>query len=326
MRKIKNAKKKKKEVIEIPDSVMKKIMEILKKLCNDEDKFTLISYLINSNYVFEDFFLFKFKQSLFEFYYTTNRNEKFIGQKTLERSIHTISNHYKSLLNPGINLEIATILFDINELLTKYANIPNKILVDTSKAKTEKAEKFVKCLVDLNRGFKGNIIELLGDDPCVYGKFKLKFIEVTNWITNAFYNRINNDNINELFSYDALNKTIEDKVNITSEKTNKMLRYSTWAFKNWKNLCYLINELTARCSLVEIKLIELQEIGVSKKEITHLKSTVTRCFTLINNLYNLLNYGEDSPTEETIEEVKEVYGMLPIIHLKGVMALEKLIA
>ena len=50
MRKIKNAKKKKKEVIEIPDSVMKKIMEILKKLCNDEDKFTLISYLINSNY------------------------------------------------------------------------------------------------------------------------------------------------------------------------------------------------------------------------------------------------------------------------------------
>lgn len=325
MRKIKNAKKKKSEVIQVPDNDMKKIMELLKKLCNDEDKFTLISYLINGNYLFEDFFLFTFKQSLFEFYYTKNRNKKFIGQNVLEGSIDVIFENYKPLLIPNVNLEIATLLFDINELLTKYADIPNKILVNTSKVKNEKADNFVKCLVELNRGFKGNVIELLGDDPCVDGKFKMKFIEVTNWITNAFYNRINS-NINELFSYETLSKTIENEMILATEGTDEMLRYSTWAFRNWKNLCHFINELSTRCSLIEIKLTKLQEMGTPKKEITHLKSTVTRCFNLIENLYNLLNYGEDIPTKETIEEVKEVYGMLPIVQLKGVMALEKLIA
>lgn len=325
MRKIKNSNKKKKDVIQVPDDDMKKIMNLLKKLCNDDDKFTLISYLINGNYLFEDYFLFTFKQSLFEFYYTKNRNKKFIGQNVLEGSIDVIFDNYKPLLIPNVNLEIATILFDINELLSKYADIPNKILADTQKAKTEKSQKFIQCLIDLERKFKGNVIELLGDDPCVDGKFKMKFIEVTNWITNAFYNRINSD-INEIFSYETLSKTIEDEVTKSTEGINKTIRYSTWAFRNWENLCYYINELSTRCSLIDIKLKKLQEIETPKKEITHLKSTITRCFTLIGNLYNLLNYGEDIPTEETIEEVKEVYGMLPIDQLKGVMALEKLIA
>lgn len=326
MRKIKNAKKKiKDDLIEVPVSIRNKAMELLKKMCNDECKFILISYLIDSNYLFGDFFLLTFKKSLFEFYYTKNRNEKFIIQNALERSIDIIFENYKPLLVPNVNLEIATILFDINELLSKYADIPNKILADTQKAKTEKSQKFIQCLIDLEREFKGNVIELLGDDPCVDGKFKMKFIEVTNWITNAFYNRINSD-INEIFSYETLSKTIEDEVTKSTEGINKTIRYSTWAFRNWENLCYYINELSTRCSLIDIKLKKLQEIETPKKEITHLKSTITRCFTLIGNLYNLLNYGEDIPTEETIEEVKEVYGMLPIDQLKGVMALEKLIA
>ena len=110
--------------------------------------------------------------------------------------------------------------------------------------------------------------EYLGDDPCVSGNFKKKFIEVTNWITNAFYNRINTDKLNELFSYDILDVAVKSKVLKVNEESNKMLRYSTWAFRNWKNLCYLINELTSRTSLIEVAFESLKDNGIDKKTVS----------------------------------------------------------
>ena len=327
MRKIKNGKKKlKDDLIEVPMSVRNKAMELLKKMCKDEDTYKFLEIILNIKVLEQDVYLFSFKHTLFGMEYMADRNERFRATKAIEEGIPILVERYKSLLEPSLDLEIATILFDINEMLTKYADIPNKIIIDTSKAKTEKAQKFVQCLVDLERGFKGSVIELLGDDPCVDGKFKMKFIEVTNWITNAFYNRINTDNINELFSYDVLDASIKSKVTIVTEESNKMLRYSTWAFKHWKNLCYFINELTARCSLVELAFNNLKENGIDKKQLTHLKSTVTRCNNLIENLYYLLNYGEDKPTDEEMNEVREVYGFLPMEDLERVAKLEKLIA
>ena len=53
MRKIKNAKKKKKEVIILSDSDMNKVMKLLEEICNDEDKFKLISFLITSPEYFD---------------------------------------------------------------------------------------------------------------------------------------------------------------------------------------------------------------------------------------------------------------------------------
>lgn len=325
MRKIKNSKKKKKDDLkEVPMSVRNRSMELLKKMC-DEDTYKFLEIILNIQVLEQDFYMFSFKHTLFGMEYMTDRNERFKALKAIEEGISVLVERYKALLDPSLDLEIATILFDLNDLLTKYAGIPNKILVDTSKAKTEKAQKFIKCLLDLGRGFKENVVELLGDDPCVEGKFKAKFIEVTNWITNAFYNRINGD-INELFSYEILSQNIESKVITVSKEVNDKIGYSTWAFKNWKNLCYFINEMIARCSLVELAIPSLEKVGTDKKQITHLKSTITRTNRLVENLYNLLNYGEDIPTDETMEEVKEVYGILPVDKLKGVIELEKLIA
>lgn len=327
MRKIKNSKKKiKDDLIKVPDNIINKSMELLKKMCKDEDTYKFLEIILDLKTLEQDIFMFSFKHTLFGMEYMADRNERFRAQKVIEEGIPVLVERYKPLLEPSTDLEIATILFDINELLTKYANIPNKIFTDIQKAKTEKAQKFVKCLSDLKRGFKGNIVEVLGEDPCVEGNFKKKFLEVTNWITNAFYNRINCNNINELFSYDVLNVSIESKIIQVTEVTNNEIGYSTWAFENWKNLCYYINELTARTSLVELAYPKLQEKGIDKKELSHLKSTITRTNKLIENLYNLLNFGEDIPTDETMEEVKEVYGMLPVDQLKKVVEVEKLIA
>lgn len=327
MRKIKNTKKKiKDDLIEVPMSVRNRAVELLKKMCKDEDTYKFLEIILNIQVLEQDLYMFSFKHTLFGMEYMTDRNERFRALKAIEEGIPVLVERYKILLEPTLDLEIATILFDINELLSKYADIPNKILADTQKAKTEKSQKFVQCLVDLERGFKQNVVELLGEDHCVEGKFKAKFIEVTNWITNAFYNRINTDKINEFFSYEVLSQNIESKVITVSKEVNDKIGYSVWAFKNWKNLCYFINEMIARCSLVELAIPSLEKVGTDKKQITHLKSTITRTNRLVENLYNLLNYGEDIPTDETMEEVKEVYGMLPVDKLKGVMELEKLIA
>lgn len=327
MRKIKNAKKKKKEVIILSDSDMNKVMKLLEEICNDEDKFKLISFLITSpEYFDKDFYLFTFKQALFELYFTTDRTLKFNNRKNIENGISIILNNYKPLLVANIDLTMAIILFDINDVLTKYANIPNKILMDLSKARTEKAQQFINCLIKLDRGFKTSMSEFLGEEPYLNDKFKAKFIEVTNWITNAFYNRINSKNINDFFSYDFLNENLIEKVKKITPELNKMLSYSTWAFKNFKNFCYLINSLTARTSLIELGFDDLKESGIDKKELTHLKSTITRTNNLIETLYNLLNYGEDNPNDETIDEYRDFYGFLTIVDLEKISKLEKLIA
>lgn len=327
MRKIKtNKKKSKDDLIEVPMSVRNKAMELLKKMCNNDDIFKFLEIILNIQALEEDLYLYSFKHTLFGMEYMTDRNERFRAQTTIKEAIPVLYERYKIILEPTLDLEIATLLFDITELFTKYAGLPNKILTDFSKAKTEKSKKFIEYLTELERGFKENVIDYLGDDPCVDGKFKMKFVEVTNWLTNSFYNRINTNNINELFSYDILNQSIQNKVLKLSNEANSRICYSTWAFKNWKNLCYYINEMTARCTLVGLAIPKLQELGADKKQLTHLKSTMTRCGNLINNLYNLLNYGEDNPTDEEKKEVEDFYGMLPINQLEGVMNLEKLIA
>lgn len=326
MRKIKNAKKKKKDdLIEVPMSVRNRAMELIRKMC-DEDTYQFLEIILNIQALEQETYMFSFKHTLFGLEYMTDRNERFRALKAIEEGIPVLVDKYKVLLNPTLDLEIATMLFDLNELLSKYADIPNKILLDKSKAKTEKSQKFVQALIRVDRGFKQNMNEYLGDDPCVSGNFKKKFIEVTNWITNAFYNRINTDKLNELFSYDILDVAVKSKVLKVNEESNKMLRYSTWAFRNWKNLCYLINELTSRTSLIEVAFESLKDNGIDKKELTHLKSTITRTNNLIETLYNLLNYGEDNPNDETMNKFRDFYGFLPVVDLEKISKLEKLIA
>lgn len=327
MRKIKNSKKKPKDdLIEVPMSVRNRSMELLKKMCNDEDTYKFLDIILNIKILEQDVFMFSFKHTLFGMEYMTDRNQRFKALKAIEEGIPVIIERYKPLLEPSIDLEIATILYDINDLLTKFVGIENKIITNTSKAETEKAEKFVKCLVDFKRGFQGNVIEYLGEELILGDKLTSKFIDTTNWITNAFYKRINTNNINELFSYDILSTSIESKVLKISDEANDRIGYSTWAFRNWRNFCYYINEMTARCSLVEIAYPVLQKNGMDKKELSHLKSTITRCSHLIENLYNLLNYGVLTPTDDDIKEVEETQGMLNLNQLKGVMELERLIA
>lgn len=327
MRRLKNNKKKKDDLIEVSKSIIDKSMIYLKSLCKNDDVFNFVRILLDNSNLESDLYLYSFKHTLLGLEFMSDRNERFRAKKAIEEALPKLIERYKPLLEPSINLEIATILYDINDLLTKYASIQNSIIIHTEKAKTEKAKELMKILLEFERGFNGDMAEYCNCDgaPWVAGTLKAKFIEVNNWVTNSFYNLINTNEMQDFFSYDILSDSVKKKVTLIANRLNNELEYSFYAYKTWEKFCYFINELTARTSLVKASFKVLEKEGFSKKDLSHLKSTISRVSTLLNWLYNLVNYASEEPEISEIEEVREVYGMLNLNLLSGVSNLEKVI-
>lgn len=143
---------------------------------------------------------------------------------------------------------------------------------------------------------KERINVILGYEPVFNEEIKEKFLDVLNWLPKTITRLIKYNS--QFYVPSVLSEEINRKLEIILQVANKKLGYTDQAEKLFKNECTLINELATRVMLVQGAFPILEEENRKlfpteyKKDLTHLKGTLTRVKNLLGILYDYLNYGE----------------------------------
>lgn len=191
-------------------------------------------------------------------------------------------------------------LFDkeVAEILVDYSSLENKLIKEIEKKGFQEAyPEFKNAMQEADGNFlKERINVVLGYEPVFSGEIKEKFLDVLNWIPKTITRLIKYNS--QFYVPTTLAEEINRKLEIALQDANKKLGYTDQAEKLFKNECILINELAARVMLVQGAIPFLEEENKElfpmeyKKDLTHLKGTLTRVKNLLGILYDYLNYGE----------------------------------
>ncbi|CAK7070721.1 MAG: hypothetical protein ACLTXO_03530 [Fusobacterium varium] len=296
MRKVKNAKKYN-NIKFIADLEYIKAIEAAKDIAETHVEYKVLKYLATTKEI-----LCKevavILADITTYLYNDDRSKKFKLKIAIRNNIRALTNAALPHLLANTNTQVFTIMFELNEILVDYSSLENKLIKEIEKKGFQEAyPEFKNAMQKADGNFlKKRINVVLGYDPVFNGEIKEKFLDVLNWIPKTITRLIKYNS--QFYVPAVLSEEINRKLEIVLHDANKKLGYTDQAEKLFKNECTLINELAARVMLVQGAISFLEEENKKlfpmeyKKDLTHLKGTLTRVKNLLGILYDYLNYGE----------------------------------
>lgn len=296
MRKVKNAKKDN-TIKFITDLEYARAVEAAKDIAETHAEYKVLNYLACTQRLF-DKEVAEILVAITSYLYTNDRAKKFKMKIAIRNNIRALTNVALPHLLANTNTQVFTIMFELNEILVDYSSLENKLIKEIEKKGFQEAyPEFKNAMQEADGNFlKERINVVLGYEPVFSGEIKEKFLDVLNWIPKAITRLIKYNS--QFYVPTTLAEEINRKLEIVLQDANKKLGYTDQAEKLFKNECALINELAARVMLVQGAIPFLEEENKElfpveyKKDLTHLKGTLTRVKNLLGILYDYLNYGE----------------------------------
>lgn len=296
MRKVKNAKKDN-AIKLITDLEYVRAVEAAKDIAETHAEYKILNYLACTQQIFDEEVA-EILVAITSYLYTDDRAKKFKMKIAIRNNIRAVTNAALPHLLANTNTQIFTIMFELNEILVDYSSFENKLIKEIEKKEFQEAyPEFKKAMQEADGNFlKERINVILGYEPVFNGEIKEKFLAVLNWLPKTITRLIKYNS--QFYVPSVLSEEINRKLEIVLQDANKILGYTDQAEKLFKNECTLINELATRVMLVQGAFPILEEENRKlfpteyKKDLTHLKGTLTRVKNLLGILYDYLNYGE----------------------------------
>ena len=296
MRKVKNAKKNN-TIKLITDLEYVRAVEAAKDIAETHAEYKVLNYLACTQQIFDEEVA-EILVAITSYLYTNDRAKKFKMKIAIRNNIRALTNAALPHLLANTNTQIFTIMFELNEILVVYSSLENKLIKEIEKKGFQEAyPEFKKAMQEADGNFlKERINVILGYEPVFNGEIKEKFLDVLNWLPKTITRLIKYNS--QFYVPSVLSEEINRKLEIVLQDANKILGYTDQAEKLFKNECTLINELATRVMLVQGAFPILEEENRKlfpteyKKDLTHLKGTLTRVKNLLGILYDYLNYGE----------------------------------
>lgn len=296
MRKVKNAKKDN-TIKFITDLEFARAVEAAKDIAETHAEYKVLNYLACTQQMF-DKEVAEILVAITSYLYTNDRAKKFKMKIAIRNNIRSLVIVAAPHLLANTNTQVFTIMFELNEILVDYSSLENKMLREIEKKGFQEAyPEFKNAMQEADGNFlKERINVVLGYEPVFSGEIKEKFLDVLNWLPKTITRLIKYNS--QFYVPSVLSEEINRKLEIILQVANKKLGYTDQAEKLFKNECTLINELATRVMLVQGAFPILEEENRKlfpteyKKDLTHLKGTLTRVKNLLGILYDYLNYGE----------------------------------
>lgn len=296
MRKVKNAKKDN-TIKLITDLEYARAVEAAKGIAETHAEYKVLNYLACTQQIFDEEVA-EILVAITSYLYTNDRAKKFKMKIAIRNNIRSLVTLAAPYLLANTNTQIFTVLFELNEILVDYSSLENKMLREIEKKGFQETyPEFKKAMQEADGNFlKERINVILGYEPVFNEEIKEKFLDVLNWLPKTITRLIKYNS--QFYVPSVLSEEINRKLEIVLQDANKILGYTDQAEKLFKNECTLINELATRVMLVQGAFPILEEENRKlfpteyKKDLTHLKGTLTRVKNLLGILYDYLNYGE----------------------------------
>ena len=311
MRKLKS-KKKEIQIIEFTQEEKIDMAKTVHDITEDTNSEACLINLINDPEACKkDLDLYLCMRTILELAKEKDRNKKFSVKQKLKSNIPALLHKYYARFYPNKNTEAFAILMELILILIEYSSSKNKLM------EMYEDEKYQKMYLDWNPGMKKELFEFpfeetikkkLKYEPVFTGVVKEKFDECINWLSNTLYRRIKYNTKAVLVS--RLMNNVEHRLNEVHKNVFDNTEFTKDAIRNFKKECILVNEICGRVVLLKtvIKHLEIENKEIDpinyKKDLTHFKSSITRTETLLQILYNLLNFGGE-PTPEELEEFQK---------------------
>lgn len=302
MRKIKRKVDKKEKSLKlaaIVDENREQILKDAERIFEKSDEFQIFKSLVENPGNISDDVVLELALILGEIYKISqmkDKNEKVRAESTLRIKATKYIKDLAPYLRSNINSHVFVVLLMLNEILVDYTSCKNRFEEELRNKGLKVDYEVTKDLFRAEGCLVKPIAEVLGYEPVFVGELKDKIQDTINWLSKTLIRMIkyNSKTIlwDNLFtvtenSLEDLYKKIDSKFEFT-EKVEEIFPDEKDLFKE------MVTKLKyAKDNLEGVILEHKQILPIGyKKDITHLKSTLTRVENLFNIFYNLLNIGE----------------------------------
>lgn len=310
MRKLKSKKEKTVERkdyysnLENRERVLKKAREILE----DENVFKLLNHIVEKSD--------NLQKELLEItaYYLVSidtleqikdRNKRAKERISIKNSLTKFLCDAYDALDPNTNTLIFTLLFELNEFLSRYCdtatNRYEQFMIKEGEKDNYNAVKNSFLVID-DKPVTDNFNEILGYETAFDKVLTARFQSCLDWLASALkrgrkYNStvVVKENLDKLLDndLDKIKQSFEKKIQF-SEDTQERLKNEIALFKEFYSRIYLVKLLLEKSEDEKMNNKHLSGIDklTKKKDISQLRATVTRVDNLLKDLYELIDLGE----------------------------------
>lgn len=310
MRKLKSKKEKTVERkdyynnLENRERVLKKAKDILE----DDNIFSLLNHIVVKSDDLQDEIVFitaSYLVRIDKIDEIKDRNKKAKEKINIKNSLTKFIFEIYDVNRPNINTQIFTLLFELNEFLSKYCDTTiNRYEQMMEKENTTEAYNNVKsCFIVIDgKEITDNFNEILGYETAFDNTLTARFQSCLDWLGSALkrgkkYNSVivTKDNLDKILrnKLKEIKVSFENKMHFSEDTKNK-LENEIALFKEFYSRIYLVKKLLAKSEYEKLNNDHLTGIDTStkKKDISQLRATVTRVDNLLKDLYELIDLGE----------------------------------
>lgn len=285
---------KRKNELKVPSAeyIKAEIRPALKNLevCIDKNLLELFSYCFSKidNYRYYNNQFVKILVDIVDWDKKKNKNLKKNLLDNLIKDIEKITNLTFPLIPISINLKAFTLLFTINQMITQYFRIENKL-------KNNKFKEAISVDIEnLDKLFEIDSFKL--DYETIFPKGIVKKEEdALNWLSNCI---VRLKKYNPVVCSYKVQEAVNDDIRLMYLKTIKDFPFSEYVVNIFKEECNVIQQILTRIAVVNSYILELEK-NMSflkpleyKKDLRHLKNTITRLNSLMIDIYGLMETGE----------------------------------
>lgn len=290
--------------LENRERVLKKARDILE----DENVFKLLNHIVIKSDDLQDEIVFitaSYLVRIDKIDEIKDRNKKAKEKINIKNSLTKFIFEIYDVNRPNINTQIFTLLFELNEFLSKYCDTTiNRYEQMMEKENTTEAYNNVKsCFIVIDgKEITDNFNEILGYETAFDKTLTARFQSCLDWLGSALkrgkkYNSVivTKDNLDKILrdKLKEIKVSFENKIHFSEDTKNK-LENEIILFKEFYSRIYLVKKLLAKSEYEKLNNDHLTGIDTStkKKDITQLRATVTRVDNLLKDLYELIDLGE----------------------------------
>ncbi len=290
--------------LENRERVLKKAKDILE----DDNIFSLLNHIVVKSDDLQDEIVFitaSYLVRIDKIDEIKDRNKKAKEKINIKNSLTKFIFEIYDVNRPNINTQIFTLLFELNEFLSKYCDTTiNRYEQMMEKENTTEAYNNVKsCFIVIDgKEITDNFNEILGYETAFDNTLTARFQSCLDWLGSALkrgkkYNSVivTKDNLDKILrdKLKEIKVSFENKMHFSEDTKNK-LENEIALFKEFYSRIYLVKKLLAKSEYEKLNNDHLTGIDTStkKKDISQLRATVTRVDNLLKDLYELIDLGE----------------------------------